>query len=259
MSRKIYNGFYIKGNPDIRTLNQYFVDLRKNIQEIGNKKLQEYYLITYCKYLDLLEVNRTVADNYYQSFCKVNKLETNKNIIKLDFQISISKIVEDAINSEKRSPYDLGCHIQIIPIQDKILGLYYTQQAEYEQIIITQPWFEDYHYQNQVDKPDDITEEEWEQRDSDWKEVFQESTISNSQGFSVDLFNINKAPITYPLNLSMIPSKEVRAKLVAELVYQYDKFDGSDYSVFFTKEYSDFMKEKTQLIIPKLKDDPFKE
>lgn len=256
MSTKIYNGFLIKNNPDIRTLNQYFIDLRKEIQEKGNQLFINLFIKKYCFFLDLYQVDKSAAITLYEEELKKTFSESD---IKVHYYLYVLDKVNDAATKSVRYPsYDLSCSIHIIPIKEKILGLYYCEQTEYMDLIQNNEWFLEYHYQNQSDKPDKITEDEWDQREKDWNEALGISGIPNDQGFTIELFNTNRIPINIYQDIHPISNIYNRAKRVAEFLNKYDKFDGMNYSVFLSDDYKKFINKKAEEIIPLLKDNPFK-
>lgn len=61
------------------------------------------------------------------------------------------------------------------------VGFHFWLDNEYAYIIPygfnieTPDWFEDYHYQNQVDRDENISDEEWEERKQRWNELYLEA------------------------------------------------------------------------------------
>lgn len=53
----------------------------------------------------------------------------------------------------------------------KLFGKNNNVTEAFNDIAVKNGW-QDYHYQNQTDKPDDITDEEWQQRKSVWNQIF---------------------------------------------------------------------------------------
>ena len=51
--------------------------------------------------------------------------------------------------------------------------------------------FDDYHYQNQCERPDTISEEEWNIRCMDWRKAIGPDYVPCKHGFCVELFDIN--------------------------------------------------------------------
>jgi hypothetical protein len=64
------------------------------------------------------------------------------------------------------NPFDISCGCQMYFDETYVYLIPYG-------FIDTQvpDWFEDFHYQNQTDQPDDISDEEWKFRANKWKEV----------------------------------------------------------------------------------------
>lgn len=47
----------------------------------------------------------------------------------------------------------------------------YTERPEYKEAFLAATGASDFHYQNQADQPDDVTEEQWEHRKTTWERV----------------------------------------------------------------------------------------
>lgn len=52
-------------------------------------------------------------------------------------------------------------------------------------------YFVDYHYQDQCEKPDAISDEEWDRRCIDWRKAIGPDYVPCKHGFCVELFDIN--------------------------------------------------------------------
>ena len=79
-----------------------------------------------------------------------------------------------------------------------------------------------YHYQNQCDKPDDISDEEWNKRESDWNTAIGPDYIPANHGLQVQLFNPETVlPIFNPNRIENIifPTDEKMIKILAKTVH----------------------------------------
>ena len=63
-------------------------------------------------------------------------------------------------------------NVYIIPYKDgKVYGAwYYNNINSYKSLL--EPYVEEYHYQNQADQPDEISDEEWDERKNIWDDIF---------------------------------------------------------------------------------------
>ena len=77
----------------------------------------------------------------------------------------------------------------------------------------------DYHYQNQTDQPENISDEEWEQRCRDWQKAIP-SMVPSKDGMVIELTNCDTVSSSVYLNdndqlIPYIPPKEERIDLLA--------------------------------------------
>lgn len=268
MSIKIYNGYRFKNNLSLIELNERVKKLRiaftKELLEEYKKQLMKLiYLNT-----DLYQIDKDFYFNHIDESSCV-KIPNDKHpfvSIALNTTFELRDKVMKAISSMHRSfRYDYSANLQIYPIKDKVLFQLFCEK-DLEWILLQQEDIEEYIYQNQTDKPNDITEQEWEQRYDDWKCAMPDWTY-NKNGFNVSLFSTDDIPF----QLSSFfedneydyykKSLEQRARAVAQRYFSYPKFDGTDISVFLDKDYQDFLKEKSYEIILKLENavDPLRE
>ena len=80
--------------------------------------------------------------------------------------------------------------IQIFPLQDKILVMFFGSK-DIQNYLENTGHFDDYHYQNQCERPDTISEEEWNIRCMDWRKAIGPDYVPCKHGFCVELFDIN--------------------------------------------------------------------
>lgn len=89
--------------------------------------------------------------------------------------------------NRRDSAYDFDCQITFIPRKDKILAMIFTEQRLLEEVfsghlsIAAPRQMHKYGYWDNSDKPDCVSEEEWDKRAQDWDDVF----IPAMSGFSV--------------------------------------------------------------------------
>lgn len=95
----------------------------------------------------------------------------------------------------------------------------YFGNTDIRRFIENHEMFEDYHYQNQCDKPDDISDEEWDKRESDWNDAIGPDYIPANHGWQIRLFNTeNIMPIFNPNRIEtiMFPTDENMTKILAK-------------------------------------------
>jgi len=88
---------------------------------------------------------------------------------------------------KRDTAYDFDCQITFIPKKDKILAMIFTEQRLLEEVfsghlsIAAPRQVHKYGYWDNSDKPDCVSEEEWDKRAQDWDDVY----ITAMSGFSV--------------------------------------------------------------------------
>lgn len=129
MSTKIYTGFRVKHNNPALLMKQL-------------KELQVEYLDKAREVVSAALPEKILGDR--------------------DQEASIQKLINEVYNDR------LMADVVIYFKEDKIIGQYFIYDRELEKKFISQDWFEDYHYQNQSDPDETVSEEDWDQRRKDW-------------------------------------------------------------------------------------------
>ncbi|SOC21754.1 hypothetical protein [Thalassospira xiamenensis] len=81
--------------------------------------------------------------------------------------------IERELIKGHRSPlHDFGCEIILYPHEGEIYGQMLVEQSSYREAWFDNPSVVDFHYQNQTDGPDNVSEEEWEARSDIWDAIF---------------------------------------------------------------------------------------
>ena len=135
-----------------------------------------------------------IIDSSY--VCSKEKLFKKYNIKEDEINFSLFFKTWDTINkknkkiskTQERNPlFDFSCEICLIPIEDKILCLYFGEAKEYLNTFTSFKEISSYYYYNNVDKPEDVPEEEWKQREKDWAKALPGIGIPSENGFIVEL------------------------------------------------------------------------
>lgn len=252
MSIKIYNGYMFDKNYSFLELNALLGPLKKEIQakaqELYSKKIIEKFLYIYDCYTYWGEETALAR---MKEFTDKPELDWHKILFQIEHFV-YKEVKTACTKSERDFQYDLDCSLQILPIKDKILFLYYGEKKEYLDILESQSYVEEYHYQNQVDMPENISESDWKQRYKDW-DAGMPDWIPANNGFTVKLVNVFLLDFLFSnteVNVEM-PSIEERAKKLA-----YDiGYTGKKITLSFlaSEEYKTFLKDKTKEIIKKLR------
>jgi len=211
MSTKIYNGYKININSFYELRNFYEkispILEQQQLQEIGKRGAQIACIITdfaqfgleYSSYFVKNKQNKTFTDQLYYLIDEFLEEQYN-NILKTDI----------------RNPqYDFSIRIAFIPLENKILSLFYSEYNAFEKHWLKFDEVEYYGYWNNTDRDEDCTEEEWNQRYLDWEKAL--PGIGYVPEHAVYFDHLNKKPNLH-LNymIQNVPSDKKRAQEIAE-------------------------------------------
>ena len=155
MSTKIYNGVVFKSNS-MENILKKFIDIKEKIVKEHNEKLTVDDIVFFIKYNELEDKN--ASEVFYK--LQKNIDERYRRITDINFNFSIV----------------------LFPYENKVYGIYFSDYEEDDFNLLSE-MVEDYHYQDQCDKPEHIPDEEWEHRRKTWDELIGYDAISD-RGFS---------------------------------------------------------------------------
>lgn len=193
MSTKIYRGKRLQ-DMSVYQLNQFYKNVR---HEMLTAAKREYY-----KFVVKIahEIYVYLMTNQYPGHYDINLKEVDEKaadfksnaIHLLDYAREtanrIVKKTSDAVfvyDSEDDADFDVN--MVVIPINDKTLCMPYASNNTLYELLIKRPEITEYAYWNNVDQPDNISEEEWEQRKTDWDEALPGAGIPKNNGMVLHL------------------------------------------------------------------------
>lgn len=210
MSTKIYNGFKFKSTDIFEIFNE-LKRIRQECLPIYEHDCNQYVatrsvtlLDRYCYYKEKFgEKPAPIVDAYLEFVDRVKKVKS----------------------SSQRDPladYEFG--ISIFPFNGEFYGMHFTEQKSFLKILQGSPLFIEYHYQNQTDPPEEISDEDWQLRKEIWENgIFKENTVPSNVSFTysvVDSVHDIPAPDSLKV-LSLIPPIKLRVSdLVTDLLFQ---------------------------------------
>lgn len=161
-------------------------------------------------YKDFIRFTAKILDNKY---C-MNKRKYNTFLNKelkvkeneIIYKVFTNKVKESILSEEiLNSDYDYSCSMTIHPLKDKTLLLLFSQRNEYnklfgewdkEEEIYTKNKFDfidEYNYYNNIDRPKNISENDWEVREKDWNNAIGYNAPSE-RGMIAEFINKNEIP-----------------------------------------------------------------
>lgn len=205
MSTKIYNGYILTTND--------FVQIRDHIKEIRPwfDEIKKKHLIDVMDRMAMSRLDKMALDDTMQ------KLSAKE--VKIQVRDEAMNALEKAERSATYNyPWDITVNLTVIPLQGKTLALFYAHMKPYVELWQSFKWVKDYHYQNQVDKPEEIPDEEWETRKQDWELALPGAGIPALEGFSIDICD-GRFPydLKWPkINFKVLGTREERARKYAQ-------------------------------------------
>lgn len=180
MSTKLYDGILIDEPLSWKIIQEIRENIEQTFEQLNKKLTIEYFNEEYARTIrkthsqalgiykkpDNEEEDHGIFFNALKRF-KNEESEFFKD--KLLCKVHLFEPVVGA-NSEKSPAYVIN-----------------NNEPEYLNNLLKLPYIKEYGYWNNTDKPDELTEEEWDQRRSDWNEVLDRSFFFTGSGVSIDL------------------------------------------------------------------------
>ena len=197
MSTKIYNGYISK--LSIEQLLKKFVPLVPIFEE---KKKELYY-----KSLAEESTFKIDAEAY-----KSKKLESDRQYkILHEIHDNNEKAIKRAISTHTREANDFSANCCVFPMgKNKTLILFYCEDRTLAEMWDNLHFIAEYHYQDQTDQPENISNKDWGQRKRDWDKAVGWGT-ARERGYCFQ-FTIERLPWARTSEcVKHIPSTKVRA------------------------------------------------
>lgn len=182
MSTKIYNGYKINSN-NLQEIFDLSIKIRDDLRESTQKFLDNCAINIIYEILDQIYIN----DKYEIGF-NVNetKIEDVK-VYDIAYKFCNAQFKQGCSFYQTFQSYrDLNSSISILPIGKEYSLLLEFIPNELNFKLKDYPLIEEYSYYDNSDKPDDISEEEWEIRKLDWDVLGYEPPSCN--GFSIEAY-----------------------------------------------------------------------
>jgi hypothetical protein len=178
MSTKIYDGLRMTDIPTLNVLRTRIQKLRTQAYEIIERLVLQRVAENCSKYVDQIALGK-----------KVYALTSSYDMSILGAVINTVEERHVAVEKTKRRDPECDFHFEIciIPIKDKVLILPYTEQIELMNLIKNQKYIKSYGYWNNTDPDDEVSDEEWEQREEDWNAALTGIGIPVENGFTAQL------------------------------------------------------------------------
>lgn len=199
MSTKIYNGFRIVKLTNSGALsNLHFINLIANHAR--------HYMIAEASRLATKRLIRQCVDTLDFEAVELSSPKSRKrDDIALEVYMNM-------LSEENENGSDLDASITLHPVSNgKLLGIIFTENNE-----LLDHWFnfsmpeqqisiEEYHYQDQTDQPEELSEDQWEHRCLEWSEAL--------------LDNFNGVPIMNGIGVQLVETKSNMLLNISEVLH----------------------------------------
>lgn len=183
MSTKIYSGYRLPV-MSMQELLTFCQSVRRKIKTGIREEFAKKIAGVCVSIVDAKAMNIPIGLYEQENF----KVDEKDSII-----VNAKRYLDERIRASKKSPYrdvalDFGFSFTVHPLDDKILCIVYSGQQALTKVWESFPEVQDYHYQNQTDQPEEISDKEWEQRSKDWTIALPDefSSIPSLSGFTVE-------------------------------------------------------------------------
>lgn len=186
MSTKIYDGIQIK-YMDIVSLNKFMREVSKTLKPIAKKEFRK----SVARFLECCLVYVNTGHKLYFSqinYKELDELEDKsldgiKNYVEKK-SLDMMKTNEVTDTWDKYcAEFDLKSEVWIFPIENKTLGMTFIKNKAIYDAFMALPEVSEYAYWNNVDQPENLSEEEWDLRERDWNEALEGIGIPSENGF----------------------------------------------------------------------------
>jgi len=205
MSTKIYTGFRFQDDMTLMQIHEAIMKFQKMADDIVFDEVANWITRTSVWYFDSLTMGWLEGES---------KETSMRSCVLSAASQMLNKMKREMDKSMVRDPWiDFTMEISILPLgRKKILGMYFAENQRLINAWMSQPFVNEYHYQNQTDRPNDISVSEWRKRRRDWDKIFKDSSVPAMCGFRAQL-----TPKYYPI----IQVDEVlkRVKTLAERAF----------------------------------------
>lgn len=208
MSTKIYNGYKLK-NMSLLKLQGFTMRVREAMEKVGDVL---YYNTLAAMCANLLDQQVLLPEDKFKAFLKSNGVELKyfKFPLLIAFEL-IRDWQQKVEHTQERDPeVDFNCELVIYPIGGKLLMQLFAERKEYREALEAFPEVTPYPYWNNTDRPDDISERQWDKRCEDWNKALGETGIPSLQGFGVKCVLNRFLPDNMEKVLENMPSYERR-------------------------------------------------
>jgi len=222
MSTKIYNGIIFTKKMSLVSLKKEIDNLRPKVTELVRKMYNSFAGAYIARIIDM---------KTFKLFTK-DQIEEFKNRNLCPITHSFFRLCERTDEIKKTSTrdpeVDFDLSMVVFPVTgSKLLGMYFCEKKELEDILFRELPIKEYHYQDSTDRPEDISDKEWSRRERDWDKALGGNgyAIPAEAGFTIQISPVNSIISSADEILDNIPSKKKRLEVISrtKIIRDYEK------------------------------------
>lgn len=243
MSTKIYNGLRIK-YMTMQELVPFSRELRAQLEPIA----KEEFLKSYTKMLEEAIVFIQTGVQIDSCIKNYNELSALENPTFKDVNRVIDKEIRQFVKANKSattitesvSEFDFDTSLCVFPLSRKILAVPICNNERLMRTLLENENITAYGYWNNTDKPDDVSNREWNTRKSDWDKALPGIGVLRENGFIFDLIDtmwdaydfVYNVETIYPFltDVNTLISRVAKSKLLSEKYNEFRKEESANES-----------------------------
>jgi len=174
MSTKIYNGYILKEMRNVWELKAFANKVRGKIRPIADELTHRLLAQLVAQRIDRITLGMPLdepTDAVPYGYALATMREHARKIRETNL----------------RDPeFDFSCSVSVIPIRGMVLALLHADRNEYRAVFESIPGVAPYPYWNNTDRPNDISDEEWDKRKEDWNIALPGAGVPNENGVLIE-------------------------------------------------------------------------
>jgi hypothetical protein len=130
-----------------------------------------------------------------------------------------------AKNSKELTWADFSCSVVFFPMKDKTLAIFYSYDFDraYQKHWESLDLVDEYWFDNRGDKPDSVSDKDWNQRGSDWELVLEGPGIPSQNGLIAEFCDHDNDSIRDTDLVKYVPSYEKRIQSLVDSEFSKPK------------------------------------
>ena len=227
MSLKVYNGIKFKSKDITEVISQLHSIKEQAVKNSNNNLIKQN-----SRFIRIL-IDNGLISNAEEVFTKTFSKDP-------DGYFDIDNLVQQNLESRIRkiSDLDFNFYVVVIPWTDGNIYGISLHDGISENYELLKDFADEYHYQNQTDKPDEISDEEWFERDEIWNEIFDKYLCPNDAGLIYEV--VTPSDVDYGISKRAIEEYKKERELGWSIIVKIKLDDYNEIKKFADKVISYF-------------------